>query len=308
MKGLINFVILLAIIGIVAFNGIYTLQDGETAVITRLGEYIKTEDQAGLKWKIPVIDQKYVVNTQQQRRMEFGYVTTDPGSSGRYAEYDDVAMDSTMITGDENLVDVTASIQYKIINPQDYLFNVDDQLGTLNVIAIATIRRSIANNELDDILTVKKSEISLEIKNDLQEICERYGLGIKITDVLLQDVDPPQEVDAAFKDIAQAQLDKESRINEAKSFENQVIPAAKGEASKLVSEAEAYKAQRVSEAEGDVANFNQVYEKYKDAVDVTRTRLYLETMAEILKDVEIFITKEDGNTLKFLPLQQGGLN
>ncbi|MCK8058743.1 MULTISPECIES: FtsH protease activity modulator HflK [unclassified Fusibacter] len=307
MKGLANFIIVLVIVGVIAANGIYKLEDGEQAVITRFGEFLKNETQSGLKWKIPVVDQKYVIRVSELRRMEFGYVTTDSGGTNRYAEYQDITSDSLMITGDENLVNVTASIQYKISNAKDYLFNVDDQLGTLNIIAVSTIRRSVANNSLDDVLADNKFAIMQEIRTDLQQICDDYKLGVQITDVLLQDVDPPAEVDDAFKDIVRAQLDKESKINEAISYENQIIPEAKGLASKLISDAEAYKAERISEAKGDVASFNAVYEKYVDAKEVTRTRLYLETMAEILKNVEIFVTKEDGNTLKFLPLQ-GGTN
>lgn len=307
MKGLTNVIILLVIIGIIAYNGIYKLEDGEEAVITRFGKYHTTVVGGGLKWKIPLVDTKYIINTAEVRRLEFGYRTTESGDTDRYAKYQDIIEDSLMITGDENLVNVTASIQYRIVNAEEYLFNVDDQLGSLNIVSVSTIRRSVANNSLDDVLADNKNTIMQEIKLDLQEICDSYGFGIQITQVLLQDVDPPDEVDDAFKDIVRAQLDKESKINEAVSYENRVIPEAKGLASKQISEAEAYRSNRINMAKGDVASFLQVYEKYKDAKQVTRTRMYLETMAAILKDVQIYIANEDGNTLKFLPLDgQGG--
>lgn len=308
MKGLTNVIILIVIIGIIAYNGIYKLEDGEEAVISRFGKYHTTVVGGGLKWKIPLVDTKYIINTAEVRRLEFGYRTTEAGDTDRYAKYQDIIEDSMMITGDENLVNVTASIQYRIVNAKDYLFNVDDQLGTLNIVSVSTIRRSVANNSLDDVLADNKNAIMQEIKTDLQEICDSYGFGIQVTQVLLQDVDPPEEVDDAFKDIVRAQLDKESKINEAISYENRIIPEAKGLASKQISEAEAYRSNRINMAKGDVANFLQVYDKYKDAKQVTRTRMYLETMAEILKDVQIFIADEDGNTLKFLPLDnQGGV-
>ncbi len=307
MKKFYYGIILVILVVMLIFNGIYKLEDGEEAVITRFGKYHTTVVGGGLKWKIPVIDSKYIINTAGVRRMEFGYATTVTGDTQRFAEYKDIIEDKLMITGDENLVNVMTSIQYRIVNAKDYLFNVDDPESTLNIVAVSTIRRSVANNSLDDVLADNKNAIMQEIKDDLQHICDEYGIGVQITQVLLQDVDPPEQVDDAFKDIVRAQLDKESKINEAVSYENRVIPEAKGLASKKISEAEAYRANRINMAKGDVANFEQVYDKYKDAKQITRTRMYLETMAEILQGVEIYITKEDGNTLKFLPLlQQGG--
>ncbi len=307
MKKYYSIVVVLVLALLLAFNGVYKLQDGEEAVITRFGKYHTTIVGGGLKWKIPIVDKKYIINTAEVRRMEFGYATTVEGDTKRYAEYRDIIEDKLMITGDENLVNVMTSIQYRIVNTKDYLFSVDDPATTLYIVAVSTIRRSVANNDLDDVLADNKNAIMQEIKTDLQQICDSYGLGVQVTQVLLQDVDPPEEVDDAFKDIVRAQLDKESKINEAISYENRIIPEAKGLASKKISEAEAYRSNRINMAKGDVANFEQVYEKYKDAKKITRTRMYLETMAEILKDTEIYITKEDGNTLKFLPLQlQGG--
>mgnify|MGYP001355675672 CR=1 FL=1 len=303
MKGLVRIVLVLIAIGLISSSGIYMLQDGEKAVITRFGAYLKTEETGGLKWKVPFIDQRYIVNTEQVRRLEFGFRTISEGDTSRESSSEDITGDSLMITGDENLVHVTASIQYSITSIRDYLFNVDDQESTLNIVSVSAIRRSVANNTLNDVLTDNKSGIMQEIKTDLQKICDNYGMGVRIIEVALQDVNPPAEVDDAFKDITRAQLDKEAKINEASSYQNKVIPEAKGQASKLISEAEAYREDRINRAKGDVANFNQIYAKYVNSKNVTRTRMYLETMAEVLKNAEIYITQEDGNTLKFLPLQ-----
>ncbi len=290
----------------VLVGGIYKLEDGEESVVTRFGEFNRTEVGGGLKWMIPIAEKRYVINTSRVRRMEFGYKTLNESNLDSEDSYADIASDSLMITGDENIVNVMTSIQYRITNAKDYLFNVDDQEGTLNVVAVSTIRRSVANNKLDDVLADNKNAIMQEIRTDLQSIADSYGLGIQITQVLLQDVYPPEEVDDAFKDIVRAQLDKESRINEAMSYENKIIPEAKGDAAKQISQAEAYKAKRINEAKGDVASFSQVYDKYKYNKNVTRTRLYLETLQKVLGDVDIVISDGDGQMLKFLPLSKTG--
>lgn len=295
---------LLILIAIVAYNGIYTIESGEETVITRFGEYARTEAQAGLKWKIPIIEQRYTVNVAEVRRLEFGFATSKDVDPGLLPSYDRrLINDSLMLTGDENLVNVETIVQYRVSDSKKFLFSVDDQIGTLNTIAVSTIRRSVANNNLDEVLTDNKVGIQQEIRDDLQEICDAYEIGLQITAVQLQDVYPPEEVDDSFKDISRAKADKESKINEALSYENSVIPDARGEASKLISEAEAYKEDRTRRANGDVANFNAVYEKYVFGKTVTRTRLYLETLEDILPGMEIYIVGEDGNTLKFLPLQ-----
>jgi membrane protease subunit HflK len=296
--------VLLILVAVVVYNGIYTIESGEETVVTRFGEYARTETQAGLKWKIPLVEQKYTVNVAEIRRMEFGFTTTKDVEPGSLLSYDtSLSNDPLMLTADENLVNVETIVQFRISDSKKFLFNVDDQFGTLNTIAVSTIRRSIANNVLDEVLTDNKVGIQQEIRDDLQGICDNYGIGLQITADQLQDVYPPEEVDDSFKDISRAKADKESKINEAVSYENKVIPDARGEASKLISEAEAYKEDRIRRANGDVANFNAVYEKYVLGKEVTRKRLYIETLEEVLPGKEIYIVGDDGNTLKFLPLQ-----
>jgi len=295
---------LVILVALVAYNGVYTIESGEETVVTRFGEYARTETQAGLKWKIPLVEQNYTVNVAEIRRMEFGFTTTKDVEPGSLLSYDtSLSNDPLMLTADENLVNVETIVQFRVSDSKKFLFNVDDQFGTLNTVAVSTIRRSIANNVLDEVLTDNKVGIQQEIRDDLQGICDNYGIGLQITAVQLQDVYPPEEVDDSFKDISRAKADKESKINEAVSYENKVIPDARGEASKLISEAEAYKEDRIRRANGDVANFNAVYEKYVLGKEVTRKRLYIETLEEVLPGKEIYIVGDDGNTLKFLPLQ-----
>ncbi|HKK94834.1 MAG TPA: FtsH protease activity modulator HflK [Anaerovoracaceae bacterium] len=301
-KSMILFLVIL--VALVAYNGVYTIESGEETVVTRFGEYARTETQAGLKWKIPLVEQNYTVNVAEIRRMEFGFTTTKDVEPGSLLSYDtSLSNDPLMLTADENLVNVETIVQFRVSDSKKFLFNVDDQFGTLNTVAVSTIRRSIANNVLDEVLTDNKVGIQQEIRDDLQGICDNYGIGLQITAVQLQDVYPPEEVDDSFKDISRAKADKESKINEAVSYENKVIPDARGEASKLISEAEAYKEDRIRRANGDVANFNAVYEKYVLGKEVTRKRLYIETLEEVLPGKEIYIVGDDGNTLKFLPLQ-----
>lgn len=293
---------LLILVALGMMSGVYKIEDGEEAVVMRFGRYERTESGGGLKYLIPIVENKYVINTSQVRRMEFGYKTLNENRSYDEQAYEDISGEAIMITGDENLVSVMASIQYRIVNTKDYIFNVEEPEDTLNIVAVSAIRRSVANNDLDDVLADNKYAIMQEIRNDLQKIADSYGLGIQITQVLLQDVDPPKEVDDAFKDIVRAQLDKESRINEAMSFENRLIPEAKGEAARMKSEAEAYKETRIQEALGDAAAFNKIYNEYKNNKEVTRSRMYLETMEQVLGKVEIIIAGENGSTLKLLPL------
>lgn len=304
------FLWLIVIVALGFLSGIYKIEDGEEAVIMRFGRYDRTEAGGGLKYMIPIVETRHVINTSSVRRLEFGYKTVKENRLDDYDSFEDISSDAIMITGDENLVSVMASIQYRIVNTKDYIFNVEEPEDTLNIVAVSAIRRSVANNDLDDVLADNKNAIMQEIRTDLQKIADSYGLGVQITQVLLQDVDPPKEVDDAFKDIVRAQLDKESRINEAMSYENKLIPEAKGEAAKIKSEAEAYKETRRQQALGDAAAFNKIYNEYKNNKEVTRSRMYLETMEQVLGKVEIIISGENNSTLKLLPLDtfNKGLN
>lgn len=299
----ITAVVLMAAIGIWLFSGVYTVKSGEEAVILRFGRHINTVSNAGLNWRIPSpVDRVIKVNVSEVKRIEFGFETIQEGNSTQNANFKGIPGKSQMLTGDENMVNVETAIQYKVTDTEDYLFNVDDQSGTLTIAAESAIRRAIANHSLDEVLTDNKFGIQQEIKEDLQQICDSYEIGIGIIAVQLQDVNPPQEVDAAFKDVANAREDKNSFINEAESYKNEVLPKARGNAAETVNKAMAYKERRIAEAKGDVANFIQILEKYQLGKDVTRTRMYLETLEEILPGVEKYILDEKGNTMKFLPL------
>ena len=296
------------IIAVWLMSGIFTVKSGEEAVVLRFGKYVRTTSKAGLTWHIPKpVESVFKVNVSEIRRLEIGFKTLSEGSTNQQATYQSVNTQSSMITGDENLVNVETAIQYKINDVTDYLFNVDDPEGTLKMAAESAIRRVIANHKLDEVLTDNKFGIQQEIMDDLQEICNNYKIGIGIIAVQLQDVNPPKEVDAAFKDVANAREDKNSFINESESYQNEIIPRARGNAAERVNKAKAYKEKRIAEAKGDVANFVQILEQYQYGKNVTRTRMYLETLEEILPGVEKYIVDGDGNTLKFLPLEQNSM-
>jgi len=297
------FIILAALVWL--STGFYTVKSGEEAVVLRFGKHNKTVSKAGLNWHLPApIESVSKVNIMEVKRFEIGYKTLKEGSPYEYPVYGDVsAEESLMLTGDENLVHVEAAVQYKINNAVDYLFNVSNKDKTLKTAAESAIRRVVANHILDEVLTENRSEIQREIKEDLQEICNQYRMGIYIVDVSLQDVYPPEEVDQAFKDVANAREDRNSYINEAESYRNEVIPKARANAATMINNAMAYKEKRIAEAKGDVANFLQILEEYQRGKEVTRVRMYLEVMEEILPGIEKYIVGSDGNLIKFLPLE-----
>ena len=290
------------IITIFLLSGIYTIKTGEEAVILRFGKHVASNSSAGLKWHIPIIDKVYKANMNEVHRLEFGFRTLSEGSTKNTPKYTSNTKESLMITGDENLVNAETIVQYKIKDVKDYFFEVDDPIGTLKIISESIIRRSVASHTLDDVLTDNKLVIQQEIKNDLQKLVDKYNLGIAITAIQLQDVNPPKEVDAAFKDVASAREDKNSYINEANSYKNEVIPKARGNAAEMINQAQGYKTQRIEEAKGDVANFVQILEKYREGKKVTKTRMYLEVLEEILPNMDKYILSEDGNTLNILNL------
>lgn len=305
----ITLLVIIAIAGLWMSSGIYTVGSGENAVLLRFGAHADTITQPGLHWHIPApIERVEIVNIEEIHRIEFGFRTLREGGDRARATYTESPMESLMITGDDNLINVETAIQYRIALAEDYLFNVRNPHETLENAAESAIRRVVANHTLDEVLTENKFEIQSEIKADLQQICDSYGLGVAILAVQLQDVYPPDQVDAAFKDVANAKEDKASYINEAESYYNEVVPRARGNAAKILNEAEAYKERRIAEARGDVASFIQILERYEMGKEVTRKRLYLETLEEVLPNIEKYIVGSDGQLIQFLPLDSNGGN
>ncbi len=289
--------ILLILLGITLFSSLYVLDSGKVAVITTFGKYTRTEKTPGLRFLIPFVEKKDIVDVSTVRRMEFGYRTLKDGSMK------DVFEESTMLTGDECLVIADWTIQYRIIDSYQYLYNVENQEGTLRIFAESAYRRVVASHNLDDILTDKKDEIQQEVLNDLQDICNRNGLGVQITGVQLQDAMPPDPVKASFLDVTSAKEDKAAKINEARRYENEQLPVARGEAQKILAEAEAYKQARINEATGIASRFKSIAAEYEKMPEVMCMRMYIEMISEVLPKLQtIYIVDGNGNTVQFLPL------
>lgn len=289
--------LLLIILGITVFSSLYVLDSGKVAVVTTFGKYSRTEKTPGLRFLIPFVEKKDIVDVSTVRRMEFGYRTRSDGTMV------DVFEESTMLTGDECLVIADWTIQYKITDSYQYLYNVESQEETLRIFAESAYRRVVASHILDDILTDKKDQIQNEVLVDLQDICNRNGLGVAITGVQLQDAMPPEEVKASFLDVTSAKEDKAAKVNEARRYENEKLPVARGDAQKIIADAEAYKQARINEATGIASRYRAIAEEYEKMPSVMRMRMYIEMITEVLPRIEnLYIVDGNGNTVQFLPL------
>jgi membrane protease subunit HflK len=271
-------------------SGFYLVGPDENGVVRRFGRLARIESP-GIHYHLPYPLE--VVNTPkvtEAKRLEIGFRTVSPGPP---AKYRDVPDESTMLTGDENIVNADMIVQYKIRDPARYLFNVRGQEEAVANAAEAALRQVIAQRVIDEALTVGKAEIQEDAKSLLQSILDEYEAGILVLAVQLQDVHPPQPVVDAFKDVASAKEDKNRLINEAEGYRNSVLPQARGQAEKMLREAEAYKEERVKRAEGDADRFRALLEEYRKAKQVTWDRLYLETMEEVLPRVKKYIMETE---------------
>lgn len=298
--------IVAAIAVIWLLTGIYIVRPGQMGVVRRFGKMIVTTGP-GPHYHLPApFEQVNVVKVEEIRSMELGFRTVHPGPPARIKSY---PVESLMITGDENLVNIRVVIQYRISDPPNYLFKVWDPEGgadrrTLMDAAETALRGVAGSMIIDEVLTVGRAKVQDDTRVHLQQLMDLYETGLLITAVKLQAVDPPEQVQAAFKDVVSAKEDRERIINEAQAYKEDLLPKARGEAEQMIRGAEAYKEARVREAQGKAARFLSMLKEYRVAKEVTRRRLYLETMQEVLGKVnKIVISKEvAGKTLPFLPL------
>ena len=280
------------------FTGVYTVGPDEVGVVQRFGKYDRTV-QSGLNYHMPFpIETVKTPKVTEVKRIEVGFRTVGKN------QYRTVERESLMLTGDENIVDAELIVQYKIKEPLNYLFNFVGPELTMREASEASLRTVVGRHNIDEALTSGKLMIQEETKELLQSILDKYETGVQVVAVQLQDVSPPKQVIDAFKDVASAKEDKNRMINEAEGYRNNVIPKARGEAQAMIREAEGFREARISRAEGDVAKFKAILKEYSKAKDVTRKRLYLEAMEEILPGLEKYIVPngEDGNLLNLLNL------
>jgi membrane protease subunit HflK len=297
----IRFILLAILLLVTLISSVFQVGAEEVGVITRFGQYMRTVEP-GLNMKIPFAEQVYKVPVERQQKVEFGFRTVSAGVQSQFTKegYRD---ESLMLTGDLNLADVEWVVQYRISNPYNFLFKVRNPENTLRDISEAAMRQIVGDRTVNEVLTTGRTEVGSRLETLIQEICNDYSMGISIDQVVLQDVNPPEPVKAAFNAVNQAQQEKETLINQAKSEYNKVIPRAAGQAQETIQKAEGYATERVNLAQGEVARFNDLYTEYVKAPEVTRKRIYLETMGTILpKAGQTIITDEEGSNV--LPLLQ----
>lgn len=272
--------IILAVAVASSFSCFYVVDETEQAVVTRLGKYLKTTD-AGLQFKLPFgIDKNYNVPVKIVQTEQFGFTTVKAGRNNEYRN--NVTDESSMLTGDLNIVDVEWIIQYRIVDPKQWLFGVYEKNTTIRDISRSVINELVGDRAILNVMGPDREEIQTLAIDMMNENFKNLGLGIKVNTVQLQNIVPPEGVQAAFEDVNKAIQDMNRFINEGKESYNAQVPKAQGEADRLIQQAEGYAAERVNMAKGDVARFNAVYEEYKRSPKVTRERIYLETMEEIL--------------------------
>jgi len=289
-------------------SGVYIVGPDEQGVVRRFGRVARTT-QPGPHYRIPPpVEKVDKVKVKKVRRLEIGYRTIYAGPPAKYRFYPE---ESLMLTGDEQIVDAQIIVQYQIKDAAKFLFNVrglERPQGALMDAAEVALRQVVGQRPIDDVLIGEKLQIEIDIRELLQRIIDRYQAGVKIVEVKLQTVQPPKEVAAAFSDVVSAKEDKDRFVKEAEGYREDIIPKARGKARSVVLAAEAYKTERIKRAQGDADKFLAVLKEYEKAKTVTRKRLYLETMEQILPGIRKFIIDPEagGGLLQFLPLEKGG--
>jgi len=288
-----------------ALSGIYIVAPDQRGVVLRFGKVVRETDSGPhyhLPWPIESVLRPSVTAI---RKEEIGFRTVEIGPPARYRE---VEAEALMLTGDENIVKLEFIIQYKVradaTGTSDFLFNVRDPEGTVRAAAEAAMREVVGRNAIDEVLTEGKEEVQAEAQRVLQRILDLYGSGIEVVTLKLQDVGPPDQVSDAFKDVISAQQDKERLINEARGYANDVVPRARGQAAQLLNEAEGYRESKIREATGTAKRFTALQEEYAKAQEVTRKRLYIETMESVLPGMNKIVMDDlaGKQTVPYLPL------
>ncbi len=299
------------VVGIIAVIGwliasIYIVNEGERGVVLRFGRYLETT-LPGPHLRIFPIDRVEIVNVEQRRFREIGYRSGAGAGAGagRQPAVRSVPKEALMLTQDENIVDVRLAVQYQIKDPYAYLFNVLDPESVLVQVVESATRETIGKSTMDFVLTEGRSDIVADTRTLSQNILDNYGAGLQIITVVLQDAQPPEEVQDAFADAIKAREDEQRLKNEAEAYSNEVIPRARGQAARRLQEASAYKEQVIAQAQGEASRFEQLLAAYSRAPEVTRERLYLETLETVLSRVSKVLVDVTGtNNLLYLPLDR----
>jgi len=282
-----------------AWTAYYTVPSDSVAVVQRFGKYLKNVEP-GLHFKFPLgIDAATIVPVKRQLKQEFGFTT--PGATDPYQSPVDGKRETEMVTGDLNAALVEWVVQYRISEPTKFLFEVREPSATLRYVSESVMREVVGDRTVDEVITIGRQEIESEALVKMQALSTKYAMGINIDQVQLKNINPPQPVQESFNEVNQAQQEKEKLINEARREYNKVIPLAEGEKDQRIREADGYRLKRINEAEGDVARFNSLLTEYLKAPQVTRRRIYVETMQAILPEIRSKIVVDD-QTRNILPL------
>lgn len=288
------------------FIGLYRVEPDEQGVVMRFGEWVSTTGP-GLHWNWPApVGNVETPKVTQINKLDIGYRSGND-SRGRSTAVRDIPEESLILTSDQNIVDIDFTVLWRIKDAGMYLFNIQDPEGTVKVAAESAMREVVGQTSFDRAVTVGRQDIEQASKELLQNILDDYGSGIEVTEVQLQSSDPPPEVIDAFNDVQRARQDKERLQNEAEAYANSVVPEARGRAEQMIQEATAYRERQINEAEGEAQRFLSVYEAYKVAPGVTRRRMYLETMGEVIgKSEKILIDPTSGGSgvVPYLPLPE----
>lgn len=304
-------VIILLIIGLGVLwlaSGLYRVEPGEQAVIQRFGQHVRTQVEEGLGYAFPQpIEKVTIVNVQNIRKLEIGYRQGYSSSRRSPSGQRDIPEESLMLTSDANIVDLDLEVQWNIGSAEDYLFEIRDVENTLKKVAESAIREVVGQTPLQPIITTGRDAVAARVKTIMQQNLDDYKSGVNVTEILIHDATVHPDVIPAFEDVVAALQDAETFQNEATIYANDIIPKARGEAIQLIQEAEAYKESQVAKATGDANRFKEVHQAYLKGKDVTRERIYLETMERILQNSnKIIIDQEQGSSgvVPYLPLNQ----
>ena len=285
--------VLLGLIVFWLFNCFYIVNAGEEAVVLRFGKFVE-KTQPGIHFQFYPVDNVMITNVQEERTIQIGFANTVLGSKERQ-----------MLTGDENIVDAQFTVFWRIKDVADYQFNLNGPEVSVKSIAESAMREIVAKTDIERVITSNKDGIEIEVRENTQRILDSYQAGVLITSVKLDDVRPPQEISDAFNDVQKAEADRDKIISLAKLEQNRIVPAARGESARMLQEAEAYKAQVIAVAEGDASRFEAVLFEYSKAKEVTRRRIYLDTMQQVLSGTEkIVIDSKGGGVVPYLPLPE----
>jgi membrane protease subunit HflK len=292
-------VAVLALVGLGAWTAYFTVPSDSVAVVQRFGKYLK-DVPPGLHFKLPLgIDVATIIPVKRQLKQEFGFAT--PGATDPYQTSRDAKRETQMVTGDLNAALVEWVIQYRISDPVKFLFDVREPRGTLRDVSESVMREVVGDRTVDEVITIGRQEIEAEALTKMQALSTKYAMGISIDQVQLKNINPPEPVQASFNEVNQAQQEKEKLINEARRDYNKVIPLAEGEKDQRIREADGYRLKRINEAEGDVARFSALLAEYIKAPVVTRRRIYIETLQDVMPGIRSKIIVDE-QTRSILPL------